>query len=277
MIPKIIHYCWFGHNPLPSDARKCIASWEKFCPDYKIIEWNENNYDVHKNTYMSDAYKAKKWAFVSDYARIDVVYEFGGVYMDTDVELIKSLDSVLDTGLYGGWENRDAVMDKMNMKYENSVSFGLGFGAVKGHSVLKELLDLYDKLSFYNADGSMNLVACPYYQTLILKKIGLDDSERSLQKFNGITIYPETFFSPKSQVTGQITLTDQTISIHHFSMTWQNKENVFFRQLEWKLTTKLGFKWAYRLVRLISLPYRAKDKIKKYLFSNRLQNKKRYI
>ena len=96
MIPKVIHYCWFGGNSLPEEAKRCIESWKKYCPDYKIIEWNENNYDVNSNEYMKAAYKEKKWAFVSDYARIDVVYKYGGIYMDTDVELVKELDSFLN-------------------------------------------------------------------------------------------------------------------------------------------------------------------------------------
>ena len=96
MIPKVIHYCWFGGNPLPEEAKRCIESWKKYCPDYKIIEWNENNYDVNSNEYMKSAYKEKKWAFVSDYARIDVVYKYGGIYMDTDVELVKGLDNLLN-------------------------------------------------------------------------------------------------------------------------------------------------------------------------------------
>ena len=96
MIPKVIHYCWFGGNPLPEEAKRCIESWKKYCPDYKIIEWNENNYDVNSNEYMKAAYKEKKWAFVSDYARIDVVYKCGGIYMDTDVELVKELDTFLN-------------------------------------------------------------------------------------------------------------------------------------------------------------------------------------
>ena len=153
MIPKVIHYCWFGGNPLPEEAKRCIESWKKYCPDYKIIEWNENNYDVNSNEYMKAAYKEKKWAFVSDYARIDVVYKYGGIYMDTDVELVKELDSFLNDRMYCGWEMRDPLLDKLGRSYENSVAFGLGFGAEKGHPALKKILDLYDRISFYNEDG----------------------------------------------------------------------------------------------------------------------------
>ena len=113
MIPKVIHYCWFGGNSLPEEAKRCIESWKKYCPDYKIIEWNENNYDVNSNEYMKAAYKEKKWAFVSDYARIDVVYKYGGIYMDTDVELVKELDSFLKDRMYCGWEMRDPLLDKL--------------------------------------------------------------------------------------------------------------------------------------------------------------------
>ena len=112
MIPKVIHYCWFGKNELPEDAKRCIASWKKFCPDYEIIEWNETNYDVRKNKYMSDAYDEKKWAFVSDYARIDIIYNYGGIYLDTDVELLRPLDELLKDKMFCGWESRDSILDK---------------------------------------------------------------------------------------------------------------------------------------------------------------------
>ena len=103
MIPKIIHYCWFGGAELPEKDRKCIESWKKFCPDYQIIEWNENNYDVTKNTYMYQAYQAKKWGFVPDYARLDIIYQHGGIYLDTDVELVKNLDSLLENDAFMGF------------------------------------------------------------------------------------------------------------------------------------------------------------------------------
>lgn len=262
MIPKVIHFCWFGGNPISDEAKKCIESWKKYCPDYKIIEWNEETYDVTKSRYMNDAFNEKKWAFVSDYARVDIIYHYGGIYMDTDVELIKPLDTLLDCDLYGGWESRD---DQICTEYENSVNFGLGFGAVKGHPVLRDILRLYDTLSFYNSDGSMNLVACPHYQTLILKKYGIDDSKRTMQCVSGIMIYPEDYFSPKSQITGEIRVTENTVSIHHFSMTWQDPRNVRFQRLEWNLTQYVGYKKAHCIVRVISLPYRAVSKIRKIL------------
>lgn len=220
MIPKIIHYCWFGRNPLPEDAIKCIESWKKYCPDYKIIQWNEDNYNINKNQYMADAYKERKWAFVSDYARLDVVNQYGGIYMDTDVELIKPLDKFLTEKMFCGWEERDKYYVLKNPQYENSVNFGLGYGSEKDNPILKDILEFYKHISFYNDDGSLNLIACPHYQTEVMKKYGLDDTIRSYQEILYATVYPEDYFSPKSITTGKIILTDNTVSIHHFSMSW---------------------------------------------------------
>ena len=261
MIPKIIHYCWFGGNKLPESAIRCIESWKKFCPDYKIIEWNESNYNVRKNKYMSDAYDKKKWAFVSDYARVDVVYEHGGIYMDTDVELLKPLDAFLNNEIYCGWESRDMMQDGKGM--ENSVNFGLGFGAEKESKILKDILELYEDISFINQDGSLNLMACPHYQTMILKKYGIDDSKRTYQKINGIVVYPERYFSPKSLQTGELTITEDTVSIHHFSMSWVDKKTLFLHNIKLKLTKIIGYKNVKKLVDIIYSPYRIIKRMKK--------------
>ena len=138
MIPKIIHYCWFGGESLPESAIKCINSWKKFCPDYEIIRWDESNYDVTKNVYMKEAYEAKKWGFVPDYARLDIVYNYGGIYMDTDVELLKPLDDLLGCNAYMGVEKPGIV------------ALGLGFGAEKGNSVIGDLLEEYNDKRFIN-------------------------------------------------------------------------------------------------------------------------------
>ena len=128
MIPKKIHYCWIGGNPLPELAIKCIESWKKYCPDYEIIEWNEKNYDFRKNQFMREAYDEKKWGFVPDYARLDIIYEHGGIYLDTDVEIIKPLDSLLKEQGFAG------------MEQPGIVALGLGFGAEPKLPLIKELM-----------------------------------------------------------------------------------------------------------------------------------------
>ena len=267
MIPKIIHYCWFGKNPLPEDAIKCINSWKKYCPYYKIIQWNEYNYDINKNRYIMDAYKEKKWAFVSDYARVDVVNQYGGIYMDTDVELVKPLDQFLNDTMFCGWEERGKYYIAKNPNYENSVNFGLGYGSEKNNLILEDIISYYNKISFYNEDGSLNLIACPHYQTEILKKYGLDDTKRTYQKLKHCTVYPEDYFSPKSITTGKINLTSNTVSIHHFSMSWVDENAKKYQELEWKLQNYLNYRLAKYLVKIISMPYRIKKRIIK-IFKN---------
>ena len=268
MIPKVIHYCWFGKSPLPEKAVECIESWKRFCPDYEIIQWNEENYDFSKNQYVKDAYKEKKWAFVSDYARVDIIYNMGGIYLDTDVELIASLDDFLSDKLFCGWENRDPLLDVIGQEYENSVSFGLGFGSEAGHPLLKKILDIYENLSFYNIDGSLNLTACPKYQTDALKTFGLDTTQRTFQKLQDIVVYPEDCFSPKSILTGKIDITENTVAIHHFSMSWVDKESKIIHNLEWKLCSIMSYKQAKKIVKLISIPLRLKRKIRYILQNN---------
>lgn len=139
-IPKKIHYCWFGRNPLPESAKKCIESWKKYCPAYEIIEWNEDNFDLTENRYAREAYEQKKWAFVSDYARLKIVYEQGGIYMDVDVELIKPLDELTELDGYMGFEKEiDGQM---------WIATGLGFGARAGHPIVGALLKDYEDIPF---------------------------------------------------------------------------------------------------------------------------------
>lgn len=265
MIPKIIHYCWFGGGELGERERNCIDSWRRICPDYEILRWDESNYDVRKNKYMSDAYDEGMWAFVSDYARVEIVCEYGGLYFDTDVELIRSPDELLDCGLFCGWENRDVIAaNAIGFSYDNSVNFGLGFGAVPNHPVLKDLLSLYERLSFYKEEGSLNLLACPVYQTEVLKRYGLDDAVATRQTLGDIEVYPEEWFSPKSQLTGQIRLTENTVSIHHFSMTWQSPVMRHLQRVEWGLIDIFGFLAGHRLARVVSFPFRV---LRKFLGS----------
>lgn len=209
MIPKIIHYCWFGKSPLPEKDKKCIESWKKYCPDYEIIEWNEDNYDVNINQYMKAAYKEKKWGFVPDYARFDIIFNHGGFYLDTDVELIKSLDELRHNTGYMGFEGKIWI------------NGGIGFGAEAGNETIRALRDMYDSISFYNEDGSLNLQPSPYYITDLLTNMGLIRND-SFQNVGELKIYPTEYFAAKDYETGVLSLTKNTISIHQYNASWQS-------------------------------------------------------
>lgn len=207
MIPKKIHYCWFGGKPLPELAIKCIESWRKFLPDYEIIEWNEQNYDVHKIPYISQAYDAKKYAFVSDYARFDILYEYGGIYFDTDVEVIKSLEDIIEQGNFAGVES------------PGKIAAGLGLASSEMCPIYKEILDSYKKSSFITTNGQIDLTTVVTRVSDIFKKHGFTDENR-IQIIENVTIYPSEYFCPKDYKTGVIKITDNTYSIHHYDASW---------------------------------------------------------
>lgn len=219
MIPKIIHYCWFGGSPLPELAQKCIASWQKFCPDYEIIEWNETNYDISKNQYMRQAYESKKWGFVPDYARLDIIYTHGGVYLDTDVELIKPIDDLLELDAFAGVEQ--------NSEY---VALGLGFGAVKQHPTIKAMRDYYDSLSFV-VDGEINLTPAPRINSAVLQSMGYAFSKQIMDAC-GIKIFPSEYFCPIDYATGELTITEKSYSIHHYAASWYDASQIYALKLK---------------------------------------------
>lgn len=214
-IPKIIHYCWVGGDPKPQSVLYCIESWKRCCPDYEIREWNETNYDFSKNEYMRQAYEAKKWGFVPDYARLDIVYEHGGIYLDTDVEMVRSFDHLLEHECFFGFEDTGDG--------EFFVNCGHGFGAAPHHEAVKHARDLYDHLNFTNADGSLNLLASPYYTTQSLRQMGLVQENHD-QKLPGIQIYASDVLCPKNFRTGKLHQTVRTVSIHHFTASWVDEK-----------------------------------------------------
>ena len=211
MIPKVIHYCWFGRNPLPKSALKCIASWKKFFPDYEIKEWNEDNFDVNIIPYTQQAYEAKKYAFVSDYARFWILYHYGGVYFDTDVEVIKPMDDIIVNGAFMGRERGTGGM----------VNPGLGLGIEPLHCLFEEMLQNYSILSFKNEDGSLNTKTIVSYTTELLNNKGLI-KDNSLQNIIDITIYPEEYFCPLDSTSGLLHLTKETVCIHWYNCSWIN-------------------------------------------------------
>lgn len=212
-IPKKIHYCWFGRNPKPELALKCITSWKKHCPDYEIIEWNEDNFDISAcPLYVRQAYEMKKWPFVTDYVRLKVVYDYGGIYMDTDVELRKSLDSLLGYHAYFGFEDG------------KNINTGLGFGAVKGACILQELMADYQQIPFIQSDGTLDGTTCPMRNTQVFLRWGLvqDNSRQVLHKT--VLILPSEYMCPIDYRTGIIKKSRNTISIHWFAASWQTSD-----------------------------------------------------
>lgn len=224
-IPKVIHYCWFGGKKIPDQYRRWMESWKQYCPDYEIIEWNETNYDVRKNKYVRQAYEMGKWAFVSDYVRVDIINEYGGVYLDTDVELIKSIDEMLKNDAFCGFESA---------KY---VNYGLGFGAGKGHLIVGEIKEYYDNASFVLEDGTLNQITCPIIQTEVMKKYGLI-CNGEFQVVEGMTVYPSRILCGMSPHSFRMQCNlDDTYAIHHYSGSWleneQEKNKVIFYMKKW--------------------------------------------
>ena len=217
MIPKKIHYCWFGGNPLPELAKKCIESWKRFCPDYDIIEWNETNFDVNFNDYVKEAYQAKKWAFVSDVARLYALVNYGGVYMDTDVEVIKPLDEFLNLEAFSGFESKEAIPTGI-------------MAAEKDQKMFVELLREYDAAHFMKADGTLDITTNVVRITNACLKYGLILNNKK-QTVNGFTLFPNEFFCPKDLVTKRLNLTKNSTTIHHFNGSWRSESDQLYVQL----------------------------------------------
>lgn len=208
MVPKIIHYCWFGGNKLPNSAKRCIASWKKFMPGYEIKEWNEENFDINCCEYVKEAYQAKKWAFVSDYARFWILYNYGGLYFDTDVEIIKDIKPIVNKGAFMGCESID------------SVAPGLGLGALPHSSLYKEILDYYESVHFIFGNGKIPKTVVEH-TTKILCRHGWNGNGE-IKKIDGIYIYPPEYFCPMDYHTGKFKVTENTYTIHWYTASWQS-------------------------------------------------------
>ena len=219
MIPKVIHYCWFGRGELPPLAKKCIASWRQYFPDYEIREWNEDNFDVNVIPYTADAYKAGKFAFVSDYARFKILYEQGGLYFDTDVELVAPMDDIIAQGPFMGFEC-DGSSGKM------TVAPGLGLAAESGMPLYEEILRRYENLSFGGPDGNINPYTMIPLVTDILVREGLK-GDGTIEHVAGVDVYPPQWFNPFDDATGRLRKTADTRSIHWYAKSWMPKEGAF--------------------------------------------------
>ena len=242
MIPKIIHYCWFGRNPLPESAQKCIASWKKYLPDYEIKEWNEDNFDVNIIPYTKEAYEAKKYAFVSDYARFWILYKYGGLYFDMDVEVIKPLDDIIERGPFMGIEV--AAKEGGYPK----VAPGLGLGVNPSLGLFKELLEEYATLRFINEDGTQNQKTIVAYNTEVLLKHGMKPTNE-LQEVDGVWIYPAEYFNPLDSLTGKLKLTENTRSIHWYMNSWSDSSP--FRQWLSRMSHRIFGMWLHNVIAFI--------------------------
>lgn len=217
MIPKTIHYCWYGGKRLSHRAEQCIKSWRKYCPDYTIIQWDESNTDFSENEVLKKAFEEGKWALVSDIVRLMAVYKYGGIYMDTDVELLKPLDAFLAHKAYFGFENKFRI------------NTGHGFGAEAQQAIVKELLDCYKKEIFWKTDGTYQFMACPKLNSKVFFERGLEEGD-SFQMLGEVAVYPSEYFCPKDYQTGRVRCTKNTYSIHHYAGSWLS-----FKQKLWLL------------------------------------------
>lgn len=221
-IPKIIHYCWFGGNEKSRLIKKCIKSWEKYCPDYQIVEWNEGNFDINCCDYIREAYESEKWAFVTDYVRLKVLYSYGGIYLDTDVELIKSLDDFLDLEAFMGIEQEPE-------REKQEVATGLATGSRAGHPILLEMMQDYESAHFKKEDGNFDITTCTVRNTKILAKYGFNYKNEK-QVVGGIVIFPWEYFCPMYRETHVIHKTKNTVAIHHYGLSWTPIENQIERK-----------------------------------------------
>lgn len=218
MIPRIIHYCWFGGGALPELAQKCITSWQVFCPDYQMKIWNEQTFDINSNVYVKEAYFSKKYAFVTDYVRLWALNTWGGIYMDTDVEVLKPLDNLLHFPAFSG--------------FEDSSHIPTGIIGSTPHGVwIQQMLKYYDNKHFLNPDGSFDLTTNVITITKLMKENGfrLDDTLQNYK--NMVTIFPHDYFCPKDYYTEKIKITPNTYTIHHFSKSWCATETFWQRLL----------------------------------------------
>lgn len=229
MIPKIIHYCWFGGNPLPPLAVKCIASWKRFLPEYEIIEWNESNFPIDDFIFAKQALEQRKFAFISDVCRLYAIDKMGGIYMDTDVEVLKPLDIFLHHAAFSGFENDDYVPTGI-------------MAAAKGSVWIKELLAYYDNKPFVNADGSIENISNTSIITEMMLRKGFVMNNKFQEIAGYVAFYPNDYFCPKSYKTGNIDLTKNSYCIHHFAKSWIAPHKKWRNIMKMKAMNIFGYK-----------------------------------
>lgn len=238
MIPKIIHYCWFGGNPLPPLAVKCINSWKRFLPEYQIIEWNETNFPLDKYIFAQEALESRKFAFVSDVSRLHALKEMGGIYMDTDVEILKPLDEFLHLPAFSGFENADYVPTGIIASEKNGVW-------------VNDLLAHYIDRPFIKEDGSFDMRANTtiFTEMMIAKGFKMNNTFQEIEGY--VAFYPNDYFCPKSYKTGNIELTKNTYCIHHFAKSWISKKKKWRNILKMKAMNIFGHENIQKIINVI--------------------------
>lgn len=224
-IPKKIHYCWFGRNEKPEIIEQCINTWKKILLDYEIIEWNEDNFNIECNEFVRQAYESKKYAFVSDYARLYALYNYGGIYLDTDVEVLKSLDIFLEETSFWGYEEKNRIATST-------------FGCQKGNKLILEFMQYYEKSKFILDDGSYNMITNVDILTNLLKEKGFSLNGKFERINNQITIYPQSYFSPYDYINCIDKRNENSYAIHHFYKSWLPKNKMIKASLK-KLIVKI--------------------------------------
>lgn len=239
VIPKVIHYCWFGKKAMPADAKKCIDSWKRYLPDYEIREWNEDNYDLDKYKYVRQAYNNKKYAYVTDVVRLDVLYDYGGIYMDTDVEVLKSLDPLLQYQGFSGFES------------ETSIPTGT-MGAERNNGWIKEQLEYYkDKEFDIERVVKKHITNVDIITKISIEKHGLIPNGMTQELKYGMMMFPKDFLCAKSPSTGKVTITNNTYTVHHFSGSWVPAKAKQHKKLFQLMCKIIGESFAKRLLDIL--------------------------
>ncbi|MDO4497947.1 MAG: glycosyltransferase [Bacteroidales bacterium] len=254
-IPKVIHYCWFGGNPLPDKAKKCIESWRKYLPGYEIKEWNESNFDVHCCPFVHEAYMLKKWAFVSDYARFWIMYHHGGLYFDTDVELLRDFEPIVSAGPFMGCEPE---WDVLGLR----IAAGLGLGAYPKMKVYYDFLNIYEQMHLIQPSGTLKLPTVVDIVTEYFLKKGARQSSEVI-RCEEILVYPPEYFCPMNYGSRQVNITSNTYSIHLYEGSWLKRhwletfEEPFWKlfhhvnhQVLWRLRNML-YRWSFHLYKTL--------------------------
>lgn len=251
-IPKVIHYFWFGGNPIPDKVKECILSWEKFCPNYEIKRWNEDNFKIDKAPlYVQEAYGAKKWAFVSDYARLYVLNTYGGVYLDTDVKLVKGLDEIIENGPFLACESLDPIQ----------VNPGLGMATYKNNDLISDMLKEYKKEKFILNNNQYNKKTIVARFTDRLIKDGLKNINR-IQNIDGFDIYPVEYFCPLNFETGELQVTSNTVGIHLYLGSWLTDQDKYGQLFKRKMIRQFGPKIGIIISDMYIKPKNMAEKIK---------------